>query len=492
MDADKHPKFASAFMKHPVTRFILLLFFAGFIMADGTMLSGCANMIPPSGGPRDSIPPVLLGVTPPDSTTGFRSKRIVFTFNEFVEANNPMENVIVSPTPRVMPSVNAHLRTVTVVISDTLEQNTTYAINFGNSIRDINEGNQLKDFTYIFSTGTYFDSLTLSGKVILAETGGTDSTLIVMLHRNLEDSAVYHERPRYYTRVKADGSFQFRYLPAGSFAIYALEDQGGTRQYRSLSQLFAFADQPVQTGANPQPITLYAYRGAPNTPRGQTGAGTGATGGRPGRAAAPQDKVLRIQTNIVAEQLDLLSDLQITFATPLRTFDTTRIRFTDEQYNTIPRASFVLDTSRKVVTLKFPWASGGAYNIIVNKDFAEDTLGRKLLKDDTLSFKARRESEYGSLRLRFLNLDMSKNPVLLFVQGDEVKHTHVFTGRDVVIRLFNPGEYELRILYDENRNGKYDPGEFFGKHRQPERIIPVPRRLNVKPNWDNEVDITLE
>ena len=86
---------------------------------------------------------------------------------------------------------------------------------------------------------------------------------------------------------------------------------------------------------------------------------------------------------------------------------------------------------------------------------------------------------------------MSKNPVLLFVQNDQVKHTHVFTGRDVNIRLFVPGEYELRILYDENRNGKWDAGSFFGTRRQPERIIPLTRRLNVKANWDNEVDITL-
>jgi len=475
-------------MKKPATRLILFVLFAGFIMADGAMLSGCANMIPPTGGPRDSIPPVLLEVSPPDSTRGFTAGKITFLFNEYIELNNALENVIISPTLKNIPVIESRLRTLTVRIKDTLEPNTTYSINFGNAIRDINEGNELKDFTYIFSTGDHFDSLTLSGKVILAETGGTDSTLIVMLHRSQDDSAVVKDRPRYYTRVRPDGSFTFRYLPPGTFSIYALEDRGGTRQFTSPSQLFAFADKPVQTGAGAQPITLYAYREKAET---SNQGGTTTTGGRPPRIAANQDKVLRIQTNISNNQLDLLKDLQITFNTPLKVFDTTKIRFTDDQFNNLPHAPFVLDSTRKVVTLKHPWVGGLGYNIIVNKDFAEDSLGRKLLRDDTLNFNARRETEYGSLKLRFLNLDMSKNPVLLFVQNDQVVHTHVFTGRDINIRLFTPGEYELRLLYDENRNGKFDPGEFIGKHRQPERVVPIPRRLNVKPNWDNEVDITL-
>ena len=141
--------------------------------------------------------------------------------------------------------------------------------------------------------------------------------------------------------------------------------------------------------------------------------------------------------------------------------------------------------------MKYPWMGNTVYNLIVDKDFAEDSLGRKILRNDTLSFRTRKEADYGSLKLRFIDLDLSKNPVLLFVQNEQVKYTHVFTSRDVNIKLFVPGEYELRILFDENRNGKWDPGEFFGKHRQPEKVQPVTRKLNVKPNWDNEVDIRL-
>lgn len=490
-NAGKPPKFATAFMKKPFSiPVVFAALFSFLLIVDGMGLAGCANIVPPTGGLRDSLPPVLLEARPDDSTVNFGAGRITFVFNEYVEVANIMENLIVSPTPKVMPVVESKLRTVTVRIKDTLEPNTTYSINFGNAIRDINEGNELKDFTYIFTTGPHFDTLTLTGKVILAESGGTDSTLIVMLHTNLDDSAVIKDRPRYYTKVDRDGNFRFRYLPAGKFNIYALKDQGGMRKYQSKDQLFAFADQPVQTGVGAQPVTLYAYREEPDK-RGTTTTGTNQQPRSLRTTTATQDKFLRLSTNIENEQLDLLSDLELRFANALKTFDTTKLRFTDEQFNTITTRTLSLDSTRKVVTLKFPWTGGTNYRVILDKDVAEDSAGRKILRNDTLEFRTRREADYGTLKLRFLNLDLGKNPVLLFVQNDQVKYSHVFTNRDVNIRLFNPGEYELRVLFDENRNGKYDPGEFFGKHKQPEKVMPVSRRLTVKPNWDNEVDIRL-
>jgi hypothetical protein len=143
------------------------------------------------------------------------------------------------------------------------------------------------------------------------------------------------------------------------------------------------------------------------------------------------------------------------------------------------------------VTLVYQWTPDTKYHLILDKDFAEDTLGQKLLKTDTISFATKKESDYGNLRLRFRNLDLDRNPVLLFVQSDKIMLSYAF-GRSLRYdnKLFNPGEYELRILYDDNRNGVWDPGDFF-EHRQPEKVVPIRRKLNVKANWDNEVDISL-
>src|SRR6187401_987946 len=177
-----------------ISPFFLLI----FLITKIVVLTGCANMIPPTGGDRDSLPPLLLKASPPDSSKGFNTKTITFTFDEYIDQPQEIsKNLIVSPMYTLMPSVEPKLRTLTVKIKDTLEPNTTYFFNFGDAIRDINEGNVLHNFSYIFTTGNTFDTLQFSGKVILAETGGFDSTLIVMLYRSGEDSAVVNENPRY-------------------------------------------------------------------------------------------------------------------------------------------------------------------------------------------------------------------------------------------------------------------------------------------------------
>ncbi|HUP11155.1 MAG TPA: hypothetical protein VM187_03055, partial [Niastella sp.] len=96
------------------------------------------------------------------------------------------------------------------------------------------------------------------------------------------------------------------------------------------------------------------------------------------------------------------------------------------------------------------------------------------------------------LRLRLINLDLSRNPVLQFITGDQVKFSRPMTNKEFYARLFAPGEYDLRILYDENKNGIWDAGTFFEKHRQPEKVLPISRKINVKAKWDNIIDITLE
>jgi hypothetical protein len=467
---------------------LLSYLFAGLFIYIIQSLCGCANIIPPGGGPRDSLPPVLMKASPPDSTTQFPGGKIVLTFNEYVELNNPLELIIVSPMPKKPPEFESHLHTVTVRLKDTLEPNTTYSIDFEKSIRDINEGNELKDFRYIFSTGNYFDSLEFAGKVIIAETGKPDSTLSVLLHTSLDDSAVAKENPRYFTRLDSGGNFIFRNLPAGKFAVYALKAEGGgMKKYTSPTTLFAFADSPVVINSATRSIVLFAYA-EPEEPKGAA-APAAAGRGTPGKGA--QEKVLRIQTNLLSGQLDLLSQLEIEVATPLKTVDTTKGRLTNEVYEPVPNVQYLLDSTRKKLTVRTAWQPNRGYNLIVAKDFLEDSAGRKLLRNDTLAFRTRNTTEYGSLKLRFLNLDLSRHPVLQFIQGGQLKYTHIFTDRTVNIRLFQPGQYDLRILYDENQNGKWDPGEFYGKHKQPEKVQPLQRKLEVKPNWDSEVDITL-
>ncbi|WP_127132991.1 Ig-like domain-containing domain [Pseudoflavitalea rhizosphaerae] len=446
---------------------------------------GCANIAPPTGGPRDSLPPRLVRALPGDSTRNFNSKKIVFEFDEYVQVDNVQENLLVSPTPKINPTVTNKLRTITVTIKDTLEPNTTYAFDFGNALKDINEGNVFKNFTYVFTTGTTLDSLTVSGNVIIAETGMPDSTLIVILHNNLDDSAVIKDRPRYVARLDNEGKFTFNHLPPGTFNIYALKDEGGQRKYMSNAQLFGFADKPINT-TDPGDITLYAYlekdTAAPQkTPPAKQPAKTD-----------PKDKRLKFDVNASGGSFDLLDTLKITFReAPVQSYDSTKLVLANEENEPLEGYTIVRDTSNKFVSIYYPWTENTAYKMLFYPGFATDTLGKELLKADTLAFRTKKNSEYGLVRLRFINLDLTKNPVLLFVQNNAVKYSYPFTSRDFYAKLFQPGEYDIRILFDDNKNGIYDPGEFFGKHIQPEKVISVPRKVTVKANWDNEIDITL-
>jgi len=495
----------------------LLFFIIPSLVITGILSSpGCASIVPPLGGPRDTIPPRLITVSPGESSTQFNANKIVFNFDEYIDPKDTRTELIVSPVPKIEPIVDAKLRTLTVRIKDTLEPNTTYSLNFGNAIRDVNEGNILKNFTYVFSTGNHIDAGELSGNVYLAASGKIDTTLVVLLHRKFDnsaglkgndsavakdhDSAVVKDRPRYIARVDSTGHFHFRYIQPGAYALYAMKDEGGSHKYLSKGQLFAFADSPVVVGRRTSAVTLYAY-----TEAAETKPSTKSTSGGATKTPTPKqsekdkekDKRLQVQTNISNGVFDVLDTLHLQFANALKVFDTTKIRFTDKNFVDIPSQEYhyTRDSTNKKFSLFYHWPTDAKFYLIAAKDFAQDSAGRKLLKIDTISIQTKKEIEYGEVRIRIPNLDLSKNPVLQFIQGDAVKFAYSFVNRkEFKVQLFPPGEYELRLLFDDNKNGIWDPGSFFGTRRQPERVISIgsaKKKFNVKANWDNEVDITL-
>jgi uncharacterized protein (DUF2141 family) len=452
-------------------------------------LGGCANIIPPTGGFRDSLPPELIKASPVNNDLHFTGKIITFNFNEYIDLKDLRQNLVVSPVPKSEPTVESKLKTLTVRLKDTLEPSTTYSLNFGNAVRDINEGNILKNFTYVFSTGAHIDSMQFSGKVILAATGKIDSTIIVMLHRHTDDSAVAKERPRYITHLDTSGRFTFHYLEPGTYAIYALKDEGGQRKYTSKTQVFAFADSPVVIQQNYTPITLYAYDDTTGSKPIKKTVAKSAASKKPEKE---KEKRLIVQLNLASNQLDLLTNLVLTFPTPLKFFDSSHVRFTDDNFKDITDFHYEKDSTNKKITFIYKWVPDTKYHLIATKEFAEDTFGNRLLKTDTIAFSTKKETDYGSVRLRFRNIDLNKNPVLQFMQGETIKESYVFgSSRTYFKKIFIPGEYELRILYDDNKNGKWDPGEFYEKHKQPEKVVPIRQKLTVKSNWDNETDIVL-
>ena len=442
--------------------------------------NSCANIVPPAGGPRDSLPPRLVKASPPDSSTNFHGKTIELTFDEYITLQETRANLTVSPMYEIQPEISTHLRTLRIRIKDSLEANTTYTFNFGSAIRDFNEGNILRDFDYTFSTGPTLDSLTLSGSVILAETGEVDTTILVELYRNLDDSAVVKQGPRYITHPDAQGNFRFRNLPAGTFAVYALEDKNN-RRYLAKNQLFGFIDSTVNSARPGVPVQLYAYR---ETPLAATG-GTGAPRATP---QAATDRRLKYTTSNGPQ--DLESDFRISFENKVKTYDSSKLRLLRDSSTLVP-FRLRLDSTQHVLSLRPSWEPGASYQLILEKDFATDSSGRSQLRNDTIAFSAKRTTDYGKLLLRFRNVDTASHPVLQFLQGGNVVFSAPVGSGTLSRDLFAPGEYDLRVLFDRNGNGVWDAGRFFGGHRQPEIVRPVDRKLTIKADLDNEIEIAL-
>lgn len=468
--------------------FLFIILVTEIILVSG---SGCANIVPPQGGDRDSLPPILLKADPGDSARNFNGNKITFTFDEYIDVQSIQENLSVSPLPKQTPVVDYKLKTVTLKLKDSLEANTTYSINFRDAIRDVNEGNIFKDFTYTFSTGPYLDSLQFSGKVILAETGKSDSTLIVMLHTSSDDSAVVKEKPRYVTRTNAQGHFSFKNLPPKKYYVYALKDEGNTKLYRNPKQLFAFADKPVQVSAQTDSVTLYAYVAKKDKPATNINIAT------PTEKKAPDgttisDRRLRYSNSLDAGKQDLLGNFAFTFQQPIKTFDSTKLTlFTDSVFTPVSKYSFKKDSTNRKVVLTTEWKENTQYHIILDKDFLEDSTGKKLLRTDTLTFTTKKKTDYGILKIKVRNLDMAKNPILQILASGNIVRSVSLTTAEFTDSMFPPGEYELQILLDENKNGQWDPGDFFNKHKQPELVKPIQRKIVVKAVWQNEFDISL-
>ena len=448
-------------------------------------LPGCANIVPPAAGPRDSIPPILESATPADSSRNVKSTKVTLNFDEFVELQNVQQALIISPLPKNFPDVSFKLKTVTVRMKDSLESNTTYTLQFGEAIKDFTEGNVLKNFSYTFSTGPYIDSLELSGKVVLAENGKVDTTLIVMLHTSSDDSVVVKQKPMYISKMDGNGKFRFKNLPPKTFYLYALKDESNTRRYTSEKSLFAFADSAVVVQSSTEPVTLYAYvaKGEPEQQSNKSSSN---------RATSTTDKRLKYQTSATGGQQDILTDFYLTVPQPLKGFDSTKLTlFTDSTFIPATEYSFSKDSTGTKIILSHKWKENTLYRLILDKDFAEDTLGNKLTKADTISFTTKKLADYGSLKLKLRNLDLEKNPVLQIISNNTIVRSVPMKSIDLAIDYYYPGEYELRILYDKNKNGVWDPGEFFGKHLQPEIVIPVERKISIKAAWKNDFEIIL-
>lgn len=215
------------------------------------LIIGCAKKGSIGGGPKDETPPVFLRATPPDFSTNFNADEIRIYFDEYITLKDAQTQIIISPPmdpkPTITPLGGAS-KYIKVKFLDTLLENTTYSINFGESVVDNNEGNPNPFFRYVFSTGDFLDSLSIKGTVRDAIQKDADPNITVALYEIDEeytDSLVFKSVPRYVTNTLDTTAFSFYNLKEGKFKLIALKDASNNYTYEPKLDKIGFYEEIV-------------------------------------------------------------------------------------------------------------------------------------------------------------------------------------------------------------------------------------------------------
>lgn len=209
------------------------------------LIYSCANIGSPNGGPYDEAPPKFISSTPIPNQTNFKGKKIEILFDELIQLEKPIDNVIITPPQMQLPIIRAQGKKAVVELKDTLQENTTYTIDFTSSIADNNEKNVLENFTFAFSTGDVIDSLEVSGYLLNAENLEPMQGVTIGLHNNLDDSAFVKIPFVRTSRTNDRGRFVIRNIAPGSYRIFGLNDVNRDYKFDQPGEDIAFCDSLI-------------------------------------------------------------------------------------------------------------------------------------------------------------------------------------------------------------------------------------------------------
>ena len=523
---------------------ILSLFFGSLLL-----LPSCAKRGFITGGAKDTIAPKITSSSPENYTTNFSGKEIKIVFDELIKVKDINKQLIISPPmkkqPIIVPQGSAS-KFISIKIQDTLQPNTTYSFNFGQSITDNNEGNPYSQFRYVFSTGDYIDSLKLVGKIKDAEAKKTENFVSIQLYEaaTFSDSTVYKEAPLYITNTLDSAKiFAFENLKAGKYYMIALKDQNNNYKFDPRTDKIVFLNETISL-PNDTVFELELFKEKPKLkvekPTQESSnkffmayegeiekAKISATYGKENISvkltSSPdtnKDSVQLFVPNMEKDSVTFTIETEIykkTFTSKIKKIEETDSLFIDSnQKGTLAfRDSFVLKTNtpiEKINTEKITLINKDSVKIPFTTNYNE--FKREIIFDfkkeenekykitaspgafidfyntpnDTLvfNFSTKQYSDYGNLRIN-LN-SVSRFPVIVEIlksNGEIAAKGYSEGEKSINFELLEPNLFTLRIIYDDNKNKIWDTGNFLEK-RQAEEIIYFPKEIDVRANWDVE------
>lgn len=527
---------------HPFLKLVVFLIVS-------LLLYRCASISSVPGGARDEQPPqVVLEKSTPNEQTLFQKQPIELYFDEWVVLGNPGQ-VVVSP-PLSYP-LDIKLRGKRLEIrfdeKEVLRENATYTLNFGEVVKDLNEGNAAQDLRFVFATGPVLDTLQLSGFVVDAFSGDPVEEALVTLYDNLSDTAFRTERPFYFAKTDASGRFQLFNLKADTFRLYALTDNNFNYYYDLPDESIAFYPSPLvlpdsvllprlRLFQEPVPIRVFsdgltdygkltvAFSRKPDSLDWQlTKGGDVQTTrypdsllfwlpnadtstviylfekGQPldtlnvGTIAQPE-KAPPLELNAfvpLPAKLPIHQNFPLDFLRPIQRWDTSQFRLLQDSISIdLQIQPDSLDGRRLFIS--FSKTDTAEYQLRLLPGAVTDLFGQT---HDTIQHKfgLQPATEFGNLSLTILNLEPGKAYwlELMRTSADPVRTAAVQPAADSLSLQYKklpPGQYTVRLTADENENRRWDPGNLDNR-RQPEPIQRFPLE-QLRANWD--LDATIE
>jgi hypothetical protein len=527
-------------------------FFAFFIIL---LLSGCAAQQQPQGGPRDVTPPVLVKAAPGNKTRNFVGKEINLEFDEFIKLSNVYQEITMSPAMEKQPEYTANKKRLRIQLKDTLQKNTTYVINFGKAIQDVNESNVMKNFTYVFSTGPHIDSLSISGTVTNTLTQEKEKDITVMIFPLKQDSLLFgKKKPAIFTTTDSSGNFSLNNLHEDKYRIYALKEASPNKIFDNDNELIAFLKKPINLKTDTSNIKLNLFRQNPekfrfsekrfdidgkmlfifnkallnpslkvlypadiNNQKYVEFSKTKDTAsvfvkymnfdsirvavydnGKPvdttylkKQLKETFTRVFQFKYNVSNDKLKPGNDLKIYSNLPIDNIDASQITLKEDSIG-LGSSDYSLqkDTGGvKSLTLKYRWRQNAKYELDFAAGAFTDIYGDKN-KYTFKKFTVDKPENYSSLTLKVTVPDTSKAYVVELLNEQKVilQSDPITKNKLVAYKGILTGKYVVRVVYDENRNGKWDSGNVHLK-KQPENIWINEKEIVLRPNWEAEEPI---
>lgn len=533
---------------------LLLLFIIGFLV------QSCARVGSPVGGPKDTLAPKFLSSNIDTTRINVRRdiKELRIDFDEYVTLKDINKNLIISPPikkiKRILPS-NIANKYLLIQWEDTLQANTTYNFNFGNSIVDNNEANVLRYFNFAFSTGDKLDDLYISGDVrdavsIKKETS-SDNKLVVGLYK-VQDTMNYKQKPYYITKVDDDGYYELNYLSPGKYKIIAFEDENGNSMYDPGKEKVGFQKEPVEIEKSISGLNLKIYPSKKPLKYGEMketpGGITMMFEGRPDNVKVlsineklqdikvthrPKSDTVKIWFDAVKNNIGqtVTENLKFSYDADNKK-DTVSVFYKYNAKNAMsldnndgsllpPKTDFKITSNYvidKINTDKWVLKSDSLttqnftakisetnpYQILIQSDFIEGKKYQLIVPKTTVlsfydknpaskrfDFETDRVENYGSLTFKLQNAPTSNYWLQLLDTSEKVVYQKYTKGDQLKFDILKPGEYIVRILVDNNDNKYWDEADF-QKDIFAEDSYIFYKVAVVRPLWDSNEDWDLK